>query len=97
MNPHSVSQGVKFINNAKGPSQDHVDAYCLIEEFHHISLAFNPSLCDLAMMEILKTTIYQDLIHVPFPNLQQLWENVSICCNEEHSAPTAIMPPKVPG
>ena len=54
-----------------------------MEEFHCISLVFDPSLHDLAKMEILKTTVYQDHICVPHPNLQHLWENVPICHNKK--------------
>ena len=67
MNPHSVSQGVKFINDPKESSQDCVDAYHLMEEFYCISLTFKPPLlvCDLAMAETLNATVYWDQVCVP--------------------------------
>ena len=91
MNPHSVSQAVKFINSTKESSQDCVNAYRLMEEFHRISLTFDASLHNLAMVETLNPSVYRDCVRMPHLDLRCLWIYPSVA-TRKCSAQIAIMP-----
>lgn len=72
MNPHEVTQGVRFINDSKELPIDHVEAYRLVAEFHRIAGGFVPELRDLAMQEILKDEVYLHKVRRPHANNHQL-------------------------
>jgi hypothetical protein len=83
MNPYSIAKAVHFIRNTKESDQDRVEGFKLLEEFRRVTCCFHPSLCDLAMLEILKPEVYNCQIRRPLPGSRQLWENVPIPCNPE--------------
>ena len=83
MNLHEVLQGVRFINDPKELAINHVEAYQLLAEFHHVSGGFVPELWDLAMQVILKDEVYTHKVRQPHPNNYQLWENFPVCRDKD--------------
>ena len=83
INPHEVKCAICFVNDTSKVRIDWVEAYRLLEEFHHIAGSFVLDLHDLSMKEILKPDVYTNKVSKPWLKDRQLWGQFPICQNED--------------